>query len=155
MTDLRKSEVIDALKLFDKKANELITLLAEEFALDLNQQNPFIKLLWRQNKLWCGNLKNDWSYSFHGDSCEFINKVTNQFLDIKINRNGNYGVIDNFYLYRFIETTESLNHVFKKIESKDDFYKILDELETEHVIIDLDEFKRSRVLNIKMIDSQQ
>ena len=59
MIDSRKQLIIDAIKLFDQKANELISLLADEFNLDLNLANPFSKLLSRQNDLWKGNLKND------------------------------------------------------------------------------------------------
>jgi len=79
--------------------------------------------------------------------------VTSQFLDIKINRNRNYGVIDNYYLFRFIETTESLKNVLESIGSKENLYNILDELEGDKVIIDIDEFPfRSKVLNFKMIE---
>lgn len=153
MIDSRKQLVIDAIKFFEKKANELIFLLADEYDLDLNQTNPFSKLLSIQNDLRKGNLENNWSYYFHGDSCEFLNIMTGQFLDVKINRNGNYGVIDYYYLYRFIETTESLNNVLENIGSKEILYKILEELERDNVIIDIDEFPiRSRVLNYKMIE---
>ena len=152
MIDSRKQLVINAIKLFDQKANELISLLADEFDLDLNQANPFSKLLSRQNDLWKGNLKNNWTYKFHGDSCEFVNIVTDQFLDIKINRNGNYGVIDYYSLFRFIETTESLN-LLENIRPKEILYEILDELAMENVIIDIGEFPfRTKVLNYKMID---
>jgi hypothetical protein len=152
MIDSRKQLVIDAIQLFDQKANELISLLADEFDLDLIQANPFSKLLSRQNDLWKGNLKNNWSYKFHGDSCEFVNTVTHQFLDVKINRKGNFGVIDNFYLFRFIETTESLKNVLESFRSKENLYNILDELERDKIIIDIDEFPfRSRFLNYEMI----
>ena len=127
--------------------------MADELDLDLHLANPFNKLLSRQNDLWKVNLKNNWTYKFHGDSCEFVNLVTSQFLDIKINRNRNYGVIDNYYLFRFIETTESLKNVLESIGSKENLYNILDELEGDKVIIDIDEFPfRSKVLNFKMIE---
>jgi hypothetical protein len=107
----------------------------------------------RRNNLWQGNLKCNWIYKFHGDSCEFKNLVTNQFLDIKINRNGYYGVIDNFYLFKFIETTEALNYVFEMIKTKEELIEILNELEADNIIINIGQFPdRSRVLNYKAIE---
>ncbi|MHA7058839.1 DUF6896 domain-containing protein [Aquimarina sp. M1] len=133
---------------FDKKANELISLMAKEYQLDLNQENPFRRLTLRSNNLWKGSLINTWDYKFHGDACEFENTQTKQFLDIKITRKNNFGTISNFYLLKFIETTESLKHVFEKINSMETLHKNLTELENKGFIIDIGESSfNTRVLN--------
>jgi hypothetical protein len=156
MFGLKKKVVVDAIILFDKKANEIIRLMADEHELDLNSNNPFGKLLSRDNDRWKGELKSNWKYQFHGDACRFDNTVTGQFLDIKINRKGNYGVIDDYYLFKFVETTEELKHIIEIIGSKDEFSKILSELEKDGVIIDLDMSPFStRVFNPKLFNKNE
>ena len=72
---------------------------------------------------------------------------------MKINRKGNYGVIDNFYLYKFIQTTKSLENVLSKINNEKHFNEIISELEKEKNIIDIDKsgFFKTRILNSKII----
>jgi len=86
--------LIEVIKAFENKANEMIKVLALEFNLDLNSDRIFDKFVSRQNNLWKGNLKENWTYWFHGDACDFENTETNQYLHVKINRNGNFGAID-------------------------------------------------------------
>ncbi len=151
MIDTKKRLIIEAIKLFEKTACELISNLAQEHDLDLTRNNPFSKLLSRQNNLWKGALKNNWSYWFHGDACQFENSVTHQLVDVKINRNGNYGVISNFYLFRFIETTESLKETREMIGSFEAFNALVADLEKNKVIIDIGELLQTRVLNYTLL----
>jgi hypothetical protein len=90
--------LIEAILLFEQTANDLIKQLGQEYNLNLEEENPFGKLITRQNNLWKGIIKGEWSYQIHGDACRFINDKTNQSLDVKINRKGNYGAIDNYAL---------------------------------------------------------
>jgi hypothetical protein len=144
--------VIESIIEFEKKSNELIKKLENEFELNLKEANPFDKLITRKNNLWKGKLKDNWTYWFHGDACEFENSLTKQFAYVKINRNGNYGVIDNFYLYKFIQTTKSLENVITKINTEKYFNEIISELEKEKIIINTDNnsFIETRILNSKI-----
>jgi hypothetical protein len=148
MTDLKR-HLIEAIKEFDRTANQLIVILAFKFDLDINQNRSFDKLLSRQNNLWKGNLEDSWTYWFHGDACEFTNELTKQLVYVKINRDGNYGAIDNFYLYQFIISTSSLFYVIADIQNEKHFYEILNELEDEQIIknIENDGFVSTRILN--------
>lgn len=132
---------------FEKKANELIKLLADEYDLDLTSKHPFSRLLNRRDNLWKGILKSEWAYQFHGDACKFENVVSGQLLDIKINRNGHYGVISNFYLFEYIKTAEELDDVFKEIDTPGILNSTLLSLEKSGIIITLGDFFESRVLN--------
>ncbi len=87
--------IIEVVIKFDTRANELINALATEFNLDLSKEDPFGKLITRQNNLWKGALPNNWNYQFHGSHCKFENEVTNQILDVTINRGNNYGIFVN------------------------------------------------------------
>lgn len=144
--------LIKAISSFEKKANELIKLLADEFDLDLTSKNPFSKLLNRSNNLWKGVLKSEWVYQFHGDACKFEHVLSNQLLDIKINRSGHYGVISNFYLFEYIKTTKELDYVLKVINTSEIFHSTLLCLEKNHIIIALGQFPfESRVLDYEAL----
>ncbi|MEM0576884.1 DUF6896 domain-containing protein [Flavobacterium polysaccharolyticum] len=140
--------LIEAIILFEEKASEMINLLAEKFQLDLSRHNPFSKLLLRQNNLWKGNLNEEWIYWFHGDACDFENIKTKQYIHVKINRASNYGAIDNFYLFKFIRTSDSLRNVSEIINSESMFNEILSNLEKNKIVVNIDKWPlQTRVLN--------
>lgn len=146
--------LIETIILFEKKANEMINLLAEKFQLDLSQHNPFSKLLSRQNNLWKGNLNKKWTYWFHGDACDFENLQTKQYLHVKINRTQNYGAIDNFYLFKFMQTSDSLKHASKILNSDNIFNETLSHLERNKIVINIEELPlQTRILNKNMAHS--
>jgi hypothetical protein len=154
MKEFEKKIVIEAIIEFDKTAKKLIEKLLTEFGIETEEQNPFNKFISIKNNLQRGNISENWSYWFHGDACQFENSETKQLVYVKINRNGNYGVIDNYYLYKFILTTKSLENVTQKINSETKFNELIMELEKEKIIIDIgeNEFIKTRILNFKMIN---
>ena len=154
MKKLEKEIVIEAIIEFEKTAKKLIEKLLTEFGIEIEKQNPFNKFISIENNLQKGNISENWSYWFHGDACEFENSETKQFVYVKINRNGNYGVIDNYNLYKFILTTKSLEYVTHNVESETKFNEIIMELEKENIIINIDEneFIKTRVLNYNLIN---
>lgn len=129
----------EAIERFEQTAESLIQLLSDAFDLDLKDSNPLSKLITRKNNLWKGDLKGNWKYQFHGDACKFENLKTKQLVDVKINRKGNWGTISNFYLFKFIETTDSLSHVFQIIDSEHKVIELLEVMEKEGVLIDIGE----------------
>ena|SRR6218665_3362512 len=132
--------LIKAIISFNKKANELIKILADRYDLDLTSENPFGKLLSRRNNLWKGELPDNWTYQFHGSSCKFENIVTKQHLDISIIHGTNYKAINNFFLQKYIETTEELKYIPDIINSPEIFHKALAQLEKDNVIINIGEY---------------
>jgi len=140
--------LLEVIIAFDKKANELVNLMASEYDLDLSLDHPFEKLQSRHKELWKGSIADIWNYQFHGDACKFENKNTKQLLNIKINRRGNYGTISNFYLLKFMETTQSLDYAYKKINNSKIMYETLNALTDKNYIIDANIFEtETRVLN--------
>ena len=131
----KRSFLILAITKFEEKAYELITLMCDHFNLDIESPHPFATLQSRRTDLWKGKFQN-WEYRFHGDSCEFINTKTRQFLDIKTNRKGNYGVIDRFFLFQFIDSTENLKELdpFVNLSEKQELY---DQLKLEGLVINI------------------
>lgn len=138
--EIQKKAVIEIIDSFEKKANELIHLLAASFHLDLNSKYPFEKLLSIQNDLKKGNIEDNWTYWFHGSHCDFENKTTKQYLHVSIISEKNHGAIDSFYLYKFFITTQSLSHFQEIISNENQFFKIVDDLKIEGKLIDKSSF---------------
>ena len=150
MRTIKEKLLIETIISFEKKANEMVNVLAEEFQLNLSKQNPFSKLLLRQNDLWKGNLKDNWTYWFHGDACDFENSQTQQFLHVKVNRKSNYGAIDNFNLFKFMQTTYLLKHASQVLNTENIFIETLQSLEKKGFVKNIDELPmRTRILNKK------
>lgn len=148
---MQKELVLEAIILFDKTAKELIKSLAEKYNLDLNSATPFSKLLLRSNSLWRGNLNEEWTYWFHGAHCDFENINSKQYVHTNIIR-GIYGVIDYYYLYKFVQTTESLKHVLEIVNEEDIFYATINKLLDDGMLINLEEFPfKMLVLNDKPV----
>ncbi len=140
--------LIEAIIAFEQKANQLIGYLAYKYDLNLEEEHPFGKLITRKNDLWKGSIKENWNYQFHGDACKFENSKSGQLLDVKINRKENYGTISDFYLLKFVETTDTLSYVLDEINTSESFYKIIAELENKELIIDIDKSPfTTRILN--------
>ncbi|NME72782.1 DUF6896 domain-containing protein [Flammeovirga aprica] len=103
---------------FDKKAHQMMELMASTFKIDLNDSAQIWDLKRNRSKRQRGQINSSWNYFFHGAECAFENVNTGQYIDVKIIYGREYGVIDNFFLYRFIETTESLKPQFELLEGK-------------------------------------
>ena len=103
---------------FDKKAHEMMDVMASTFEIDLNDSAQIWDLKRNKSKNQRGRINKLWNYYFHGAECAFENVKTGQYLDVKIIYGREYGVIDNFFLYRFIETTESLKYQFELLQGK-------------------------------------
>ena len=132
---------------FNKKAFEVITALALEFNINLESENPFSKLQKQENKLWKGSFSN-WDYCFHGDSCEFINIETKQFLEVKVDEKKHYGAIDSYYLWNFLSTTEGIKEetaIFKDPKIR---YDTVQELKIKGYLINVgDDIFKVFILN--------
>jgi len=152
MTDPAKAALIRTIIAFENAAQDVIQLLAEAHGLDLASKQPFGKLLTRGNNLWKGVLPGGWAYQFHGGSCSFENNITGQFLDVAINK-GSYNAIDDYFLYRFIETTKTLEQELNAIGDRHNFSKLMAQLENETFITNIgDGFFPVRILNHALLN---
>ena len=132
---------------FNIKAFEVINALALEFNINLDSENPFSKLQKQENKLWKGYFS-EWDYCFHGDSCEFINIKTKQFIEVKIDEKKNYGAIESYYLWKFISTTDGIKketEIFKDPKTR---FDTIQELKMKRYLINVgDDVFKIFVLN--------
>lgn len=96
---------------FDKKAHELMQYLAATFHIDLTNSKELNDVKRNQSKNQRGKLGEYWEYRFHGKSCAFQHVKTNQYLDVQTIYGNEYGVLDTYYLLRFIQTTPELQEM--------------------------------------------
>lgn len=121
---------------FDNKAHDMMDLMAKVYEIDLNDSAQIWDLKRNRSKKQRGKINNAWTYYFHGSSCSFENTKTGQFLDVKIIYGREYGVIDNYFLYRFIETTESLKANFDLLLGKSqNLRKVVNVLKAEGYLV--------------------
>ncbi|MNY62522.1 hypothetical protein D3C86_1993490 [compost metagenome] len=59
---------------------------------------------------------------------------------MKINRKGNFGAIDHFYLYKFLQTSESLKSIHAVINSENYYNELFEELIKTGILINIDKF---------------
>lgn len=119
-------------------ANELLKELAEKYQID-EEDTRFWKLrsISKMN-LPKGNINDNWTYWFHGSGCEFSNNVTGQFLYVRTTFH--YGIIDFYYLYKYMETTPELSHAYYEFTSFENFAETLLQMERDKLLIDVGDF---------------
>lgn len=105
------NEFYNCIKLFDKTAHDLVYLMADTFHINPNNKNELYHLKRYRSDKQRSSINKDWNYHFHGKGCSFTNQNTNQFLDVQIIHTPEFGVLDTYFLMRFIQTTESLKEM--------------------------------------------
>ncbi len=70
-TENKKELLRGAIVKFEQTAESLIGLLCSSFDLNLEDEDPFCKLISRRTNLWKWELEGDWVYQFHGGACKF------------------------------------------------------------------------------------
>lgn len=130
--------VIEVITSHYKLANELLTNLAKKYQID--KEDTCFWELRSASKMNSpkGNVDDNWSYWFHGSGCEFSNNVTGQFLYVKTTLH--YGVIDFYYLYKYMETSPQHSHACNRFASLEFFTETLLEMEKDKLLIDISDF---------------
>lgn len=104
---------LSAIRDFSHTAHDLCRRLAEAHRI-LSED-----LLARREAIEKGRLGN-WDYNFHGLECCFTNGGTGQVVDVRISFGGEFGVLDPFFLSRFIRTTPVHHKAARLLD--DDFH---------------------------------
>lgn len=117
---------------FDTTAHMLMQLLAETFSIDLAKPDEVYDLKRKRSVKQRGEMNEEWSYQFHGSACSFTNKITNQFIDVTIQFEQKYGLIDCYYLLEFIKTNPKLQEAALLLNNRaNNLGKVLDILKNE------------------------
>lgn len=65
---------------------------------------------------------------------------------MKINRKENFGAIDHFYLYKFLQTSQSLKSIHAVINSENYYNELFEELIKTGILINIDKFSSKTLL---------
>jgi len=140
-------EFYNSIESFDKKAHQLMEMMSVKFNIDLENPKEIYELKTKRSDKQRGRINSEWNYHFHGIGCSFENNKTGQFLDVKINNNLEFGVIDNHYLMKFINTTKSLAKAKTILNNESvNMFKMIQVLHNQEYLV-----QYSNDLNIKLI----
>ena len=62
-------------------------------------------------------LSDNWYYDVHGEHCLFINRITNQKLEVSLGTDSSLENLDPYFFYDFLATTDKLKHLTGLFES--------------------------------------
>ncbi|MFY0605062.1 MAG: hypothetical protein JXQ93_14115 [Flavobacteriaceae bacterium] len=128
----------NCIELFDKTAHYLMNLMAKTFDIKLNNSNEIYELKTKRSENQRGKINSEWIYHFHGKGCSFTNTNTEQFLDIQINNGIEFGELDNHYLMKFIQTTDSLKEASLILDNKpENMRKVIETLWNSDYLVKL------------------
>ncbi|WP_299137029.1 hypothetical protein [uncultured Tenacibaculum sp.] len=130
-------EFYKCIESFDKTAHQMMNMMSDKFNVDLNNPSEIFELKTKRSVKQRGKINDDWNYHFHGMECSFKNEKTNQFLDVKINNGLEFGVIDNYYLLQFINTSSHLSSIKIILDNQSvNMYKVIEVLRNEGYLIE-------------------
>jgi hypothetical protein len=72
----------------------------------------------------------DWGYDFHGSECCFTGRRTGQVVDVQLGFGPEFGVLDPYFLSRFIRTTPAHGEAARLL--RDDYHDACRVLEVLH-----------------------
>lgn len=80
-------------------------------------------------------LSGDWYYDVHGEHCLFINKITNQKLEVSLGSDIDLENLNPYFFYDFLATTQKFNHLASFFQSPFvDMLCFFEELEKQEVL---------------------
>ena len=98
----------EAINDYRSDGKELMRKLAEKYGLDIENEKDYEKLIAKNNEEIPrkGELSKRWNYAFHGCECGFYNKKDKQQVEVVLNNHPEFGQIDAWFLFSYMETTE-------------------------------------------------
>ena len=99
------------------QGKNLMFELGKKFELDINNLEEYEKLISRSNENIPrkGKLSERWNYYFHGGECGFYNKKHKQQVEVVLSNPPEFGHIDAWFLWCFMQSTERYKNEIKNI----------------------------------------
>jgi hypothetical protein len=96
------------------------------------------ELLARSYEVEQPGLLDGWSYYFHGNECSFTGRRTGQVVDVQLEFGDEFGVLDPYFLSRFIRTTPAHREAARLLhDDYHDSYRVLEVLHARgHLRVD-------------------
>ncbi|WP_431244146.1 DUF6896 domain-containing protein [Flavobacterium sp. P21] len=92
--------------------------LGKKFDLDIKKIDDYKQLISRSNENIPrkGKLSERWNYCFHGGECRFYNKKHQQTVEVVLCNSPEFGHINAWFLWSFMQSTEKYKNEAKNIE---------------------------------------
>jgi len=118
MTKINPEIVEKAISDYRTDGRELMIKLGKKFGFDINENDEYQQLISRSNNNIPrkGQLTERWNYRFHGTECEFYNKKHQQSVEVVLTNPPVFGVIDVWFLMKYMESTELYKECVEGIE---------------------------------------
>jgi hypothetical protein len=97
-----------AARQFRTLAHDLVDRLAEKLNLPIDAFTDKLIRAQLSEEQQSGALPGGWRFEFHGFECAFVNESTGQAVDVLLGFPNEFGVLDPYFFYRFLETTPTL-----------------------------------------------
>jgi hypothetical protein len=93
---------------FRNIATSLMSQLAEKLGLPLKAFADDALIRFQLGDRGRGELDQGWEYCFHGFERRLVNRLTGQEVEVSLDFQGEFGVLDPHFFYRFVSTTAGL-----------------------------------------------
>jgi hypothetical protein len=126
-----KESIYACAKAFREDANALMLQLSREFNFNLNEYEEWPTTVFKTNYKNKGMMNGGWTFYFHGSHCHFHNLNTGQVVEVKYIEKTEFGCVDGFFLYTYMQTTERFKDRAKWFNHHRAVYEALDILVEE------------------------
>ena len=107
----KKLGLYECAKAFRQDANYLMGLMADTFGIDLETLDGLHELKHKKSEKQRGKLNEHWNYYLHGAECQFENIKTKQIVEVIIVTKPEFGYLDCYFFYNYMETTEQFKNL--------------------------------------------
>ncbi|HZT41423.1 MAG TPA: hypothetical protein VFA07_04510 [Chthonomonadaceae bacterium] len=130
---LEKAEALtEAASRFRRTAWDLMGRLAAQLDSPLEAFSSDASYWHRAGYAQTGEIDGGWKYFFHGYECGFGSRVTGQVIEVRMGFEGEFGVLDPWFFYQFLESTRGLETLARLLRDGYDHTKEALEILTRH-----------------------
>jgi hypothetical protein len=101
-----KESIYSCAKAFREDAITLMLQLSYQFDFDLNHCGAWPEPVYNTNHYNKGMLNTEWTFYLHGAHCRFDNLKTGQAVEVRYTDKPEFGCLDGFFFYHYMQTTE-------------------------------------------------
>jgi hypothetical protein len=101
-----KERIYLCAKAFREDASTLMLQLSNKFGFSLDDCGAWPIPVFRTSYKNKDLLNTDWTFYLHGSHCRFDNLKTGQIVEVKYTEKPEFGCLDGFFFYTYMQTTD-------------------------------------------------
>ena len=123
-----KERIYLSAKAFREDANSLMLQLSNKFNFSLDDCGAWPIEVYRTTYKNKGLLNTDWTFYLHGSHCRFDNLKTGQIVEVKYTEKPEFGCLDGFFFYTYMQTTDRFKYLADWFKNHLDVYNAIETL---------------------------